>query len=64
MPADVSIDRIIECADRADLSNSTQDITREFPSALELGAYGPQVLQEVTAVEGLGGSKSRDKLTD
>jgi hypothetical protein len=34
-----------------------QDITKEFPMALELGAFGPEVLQQITAVEGLSGSE-------
>jgi len=41
------------------LVDRLEDIMRDFPQALELGAYGPHIAQEVNAVKGLNGSKSR-----
>jgi hypothetical protein len=38
----------------------SQDITKEFPAALELGAYGPHVLDNLRAVKGLSGSECLD----
>lgn len=37
------------------LVDRLEDIMREFPEALELGAYGPHVAKEICAVQGLSG---------
>ncbi|EWM23628.1 putative methyltransferase mitochondrial-like protein [Nannochloropsis gaditana] len=37
------------------LVDRLEDIMRDFPQALELGAYGPHIAQEVNAVKGLNG---------
>jgi len=39
------------------LVDRLEDIMREFPEALELGAYGPHIAKEIGAVQGLSGSK-------
>lgn len=42
----------------------SQDITKEFPAALELGAYGPHVLDNLRAVKGLSGSECLDGMDE
>lgn len=39
------------------LVDRLEDIMREFPAALEIGAYGPHIAEQITAVQGLNGSE-------